>query len=306
MNDFNSIFGIVDGKTEQQIDENIEVMPQANPFDIGLFLDELYDNSEKKNREYNLKFAKNINAYDLTTNCIGQVIYKLQKTPVRSFADKWLPILMRGVIGNAVHDFIQSNTKQFTELERVLKVPSIRFSGRLDGLVGWNVLSEIKSCPYSDYRKIIKTQKPRASDFFQVIIYRYMLHHYLEEIQSLKLRKKASYKPPSLKKYNINKIQFIYVAHDLVADDTEDFSVALKKIAMLKKQLTSRTNKFFFITSLVIDINDEIAKPFEDRMLGKLKRINEYVETNRFPTINDPYVDKTKCFFCLYKEICQI
>jgi len=277
---------------------------QSKPFDLNLFLDELHQYSETKNRDYHLKFAKNINAYDLTSSCIAQVLFKLYKTPVNSFADKWLPILMRGFIGQAVHNFIQSNTNQFSELERTLKVPSLRFSGRLDGLIGSNVLVEIKSCPYNDYIKVIKSQKPRSADFDQIVIYRYMLHNHLEEIKNNKENSKNNV--PSLDKYNINKIQFIYVAHDLISQDIEDFSLAIKKISALKKQLSSKNNKFFFMTSLIIDVNDQITKPFEERLLGKLKRINNYLQTNRFPTKDDPYIDKKSCYFCLYRNICQL
>jgi len=102
---------------------------------------------------------------------------------VKSFADKWLPILLRSTIGTAIHEFIQSNTNQFTEGEVSLKIPSIKFSGRLDNLIGPNILIEIKSCTYADYEKIIRTRKPRVSDFYQAIVYKYILENILMRLE---------------------------------------------------------------------------------------------------------------------------
>ena len=230
-------------------------------------------------------------------------MFKLLNTPVKSFASKWLPIAMRGTIGTAIHDFIQSTTKQFTELECTLKVPSIRFSGRLDALIGNNILVEIKSCTYEDYKKIIKNQKPRIEDFYQCMSYKYILENYLKESQQAVVKRRT--KPPSLDFYKIDTIQFIYVAHDLLASDIEDFGQMMERIKHIKKVLNSRSNSFFFMSALTINLTDEIAQPYIDFVHNKIQQINWYVKNNKFPTENDPYVNK-KCFFCLYQDICSI
>jgi len=153
-----------------------------SPFNIDVFNQELFEKSEQKNQLYR-EAVQNINAYDISSGCIREIFYKLTNTPVKSFADKWLPILLRSTIGTAIHEFIQSNTNQFTEGEVSLKIPSIKFSGRLDNLIGPNILIEIKSCTYADYEKIIRTRKPRVSDFYQAIVYKYILENILMRLE---------------------------------------------------------------------------------------------------------------------------
>lgn len=272
------------------------------PFNVDLFAKEVWKKSETKGRAYS-KLTQNISGYDIAHNCICNVVYKLLNTPVKSFASKWLPIAMRGCIGTAIHDFIQNTSDQFTELEPSLKIPSIRFSGRLDGLIGNNVLIEIKSCTYNDYRKIIKKQAPRNEDFYQCIVYKYILENYLHEAQTAKVKRRTQ--PPALDKYEIDTIQFIYIAHDLLASDVEDFGEMLERIKQLKRTLNSRSNSFFFMSALTINLTEEVAKPYIDFVHDKIARINWYVNNNKIPGADDPYVNK-KCFFCLYNKICQI
>ena len=94
-------------------------------FDIQKFGQELYHISEKKNRKRAERPNQNITGYDICNNCIQQVLFKLRNTPIENYADSWLPIFMRTEVGSAVHNFIQNNTKQFTETEVNLKIPSI-------------------------------------------------------------------------------------------------------------------------------------------------------------------------------------
>jgi len=138
---------------------------------------------------------------------------------------------MRASLGNAVHDCIQKNSDQFTEQEKSIKVPSIRCSVRLDCLIGDNILVEIKSCTYTDYKKIIKNQTPRIEDFYQVMMYKYLLEHHLKEAQA---QTQLRTPPPELAKYNIDTLQLIYVAHDICASDAESFSQCLKMATELK------------------------------------------------------------------------
>jgi len=275
------------------------------PFNIDTFIKELYDKSAVKNQLYK-DITQNINAYDISSGCIREIVYKLNNTPVESFADKWLPILLRSTLGSAVHDFVQNNTNQFTEREVSLKIPSIRFSVRLDNLIGQNILIEIKSCPYLDYEKIIKDRKPRVADFYQAIAYKYVLENHLKEAKdpSIKIRKGTL--KPRFDSYNIQKIQFIYVAHDVTATDVDSFAEILERIKQLKRVLNSKSNSFFFITTLVINLNDEISKPYLEFVENKIKYINYYIDNNKLPDISDPFIDKQKCYFCLYNKICDL
>jgi CRISPR/Cas system-associated exonuclease Cas4 (RecB family) len=281
------------------IDENQKAL---SPFNVDLFAKEVWKKSDEKGRTYS-KLTQNISGYDIAHNCIAMVVYKLLNTPIKSFASKWLPIMMRGVIGTAIHDFIQGTSNQFTELEPTLKVPSIRYSGRLDALIGNNILVEIKSCTYSDYSKIIKKQKPRNEDFYQCMTYKYILENHLNEAKTADVKRRTQ--PPALDVYDIDTIQLIYIAHDLSASDVEDFGLMLKKIKQIKKTLNSKSNSFFFMTTLTINLTEEISKPYIDFVHDKINRINWYVKNNKIPGSDDPYVNK-KCFFCLYKDICQI
>lgn len=286
----------------------IEILPTLptsyEPFNIDTFIKELYERSSVRNQLYR-ESIQNISAYDISSGCIREIIYKLANTPVESFADKWLPILMRSTIGTAIHEFIQNNTNQFTEREVSLKIPSIRFSGRLDNLIGPNNLIEIKSCPYSDYEKIITTRKPRVSDFYQSVTYKYILENHLEEARDPKIEIRKGTVKPKFDKYEIKTVQFIYVAHDVTATDVDSFAEILERIKQLKRLLNSKSNSFFFITTMVVDLTNGVAAPFMEYVSNKIKAINHYMDIQQLPNMDDPYIDKKSCFFCLYKRICN-
>jgi len=289
-------------------DAQIEILPTLptsyEPFNIDTFIKELYERSSVRNQLYR-ESIQNISAYDISSGCIREIIYKLANTPVESFADKWLPILMRSTIGTAIHEFIQNNTNQFTEREVSLKIPSIRFSGRLDNLIGPNNLIEIKSCPYSDYETIIKTRKPRVSDFYQSMTYKYILENYLEEAKDPKIEIRKGTVKPKFDKYEIKTVQFIYVAHDITATDVDSFAEILERIKQLKRLLNSKSNSFFFITTMVVDVTNGVATPFLEYVKNKIEAINHYMTVQQLPEMSDPYIDKKACFFCLYKRICN-
>lgn len=300
---------IVFPKSEQQ-EEQFQILPDVltqnfEPFNIDTFTKELYDRSANKNQLYR-DSTQNISAYDISSGCIREVVYKLLNTPVESFADKWLPILLRSTLGSAVHEFIQNNTNQFTEREVSLKLPSIRFSIRLDNLIGPNILVEIKSCPYSDYEKIIKTRKPRVADFYQAMSYKYALENHLQEAKDPKIKIRKGSSKPRYDKYDIQKIQFIYVAHDITTTDVDSFSEVLERIKQLKRLLNSKSNSFFFITTLVVNLTNEISKQYLEYVENKIKYINYYVDNNKLPESSDPFVDKSKCYFCLYSPMCDL
>jgi len=275
------------------------------PFNIDSFIKELYDKSFIKNQLYR-ETVQNINAYDVSSGCIREIVYKLNNTPVESFADKWLPILMRSIIGTSIHEFIQNNTSQFTEREVSLKIPSKRFSGRLDNLIGQNILVEIKSCSYSDYKKIITTKKPRVNDFYQTMVYKYIIENHLEEARDLSIPIREGTFKPRFDSYDIQTVQFIYVAHDVTATDVDSFAEILERIKDLKRVLNSKSNSFFFITTMVIDVTNGVATPYINYIKNKLDVINYYLDTKTLPGADDPYIEKSKCFFCLYRNLCEL
>lgn len=293
---------------EVQSETSYEILPNIptiyEPFNIDVFIKELYKKSAVKNQLYR-EAVQNISGYDIASGCIREIIYKLCNTPVESFADSWLPILMRSTIGTSIHEFIQNNSNQFTEREVSLKIPSLRFSARLDNLIGPNNLIEIKSLPYSDYEKVITTRKPRIADFYQAITYKYMLENHLVEAKDPTIKIREGTRKPKLDKYDIKTIQFIYVAHDVTATDVDTFGEILQRIKDLKRLLNSKSNTFFFITTLVVDVTNGIATPFMDYVKNKINTINDYMTKQQLPDFSDPYMDKSKCFFCLYKRICK-
>jgi hypothetical protein len=138
--------------------------------------------------------------------------------------------------------------------------------------------------------------------------YKYFLENFLDEIKSygsevIKSGKKINL--PLLDKYDIQKVQFIYVAHDVTATDVESFDEIIERIRQLKKLLNSKSNTFFFITTLVVDVTNNIADPYIDYIRKKLDRINYYLDNGKIPGDDDEFVDKKKCFFCLYKKLCD-
>ncbi|MFW6247160.1 MAG: hypothetical protein ACOC22_03260, partial [bacterium] len=261
------------------------------------------EKSEIKNEKYATNTSR-ISAYAIAQDCISSVVKKILNYPVQSYADKWLPLVMRATIGTAIHDTIQKNSNQFTETEVSVKVPSIRFSGRLDGLIGNNVLCEIKSCPYKDYEWIIKNQQPRKSDFYQLMVYKYVIENYLEESKTHNEETRTP--PPKYDNYDFNTLQFIYVAHDMFSSDVDSFSEALAIVKRVKQMLNSRRNDMFFMTSVVLDTNCFDVAPYMKYIKEKIERINYYLDNNKIPPADDPYIDRKKCFFCLYKDNCEV
>jgi hypothetical protein len=292
---------------EQSSDEPLIITEKAKPFDIALFANELKEKSELKNKEYLTHYNGNITAYSIAADCISAVVKKIAGHPVRSFADNWLPLLMRSTIGTAIHDFIQNNTKQFTETEVSLKVPSKRFSGRIDNVGGSNLLSEIKGVPFSnyakkDYKTILEKGQPRITDFYQLMCYYYFIMFHLEECKKTETRTPG----PKLDKYDIDTLQFIYIAHDLCASDMENISEAVSFQKKLKKQLKSFHNQFYFMTTFTIKTDQFDVAGVCKQIEEKLERINWYVDNSKYPPSDDPFIDHSNCFYCRYGHDCQV
>lgn len=271
-------------------------------FDLDKFIQETYDKNTLKNQNA-IENQIYMSSYDVASSCIGNIVYKIRNTPIKSYASKWLPIVLRSYLGNAVHEFIQSNTNQFTEQEVSLKVPSIRFSGRLDCLINSDVLVEIKSLPYSDYIKLIKNKAPRINDVFQTLSYKYILENHLEEAKNH--TEKTRTQKPLLNKYNIRYIQFIYVVHDIMASDIESLGEAIESVKHVKQVLNSKHNTFYFCSNMLLDLNNYDLTEHMAYITGKIQRVNYYLDNNLDVAANDEYIDTKACFFCLYPQICQ-
>jgi len=285
-----------------QIQQPQSIPTQPILFDVNDFIADVAKNAHDRNNQI-ITNSNTISGYDIASNCIRETVYKILNYPVDSYDTVWLPVVFRAALGNAVHEFIQTNSKVFTEAECSLKIPSIRASTRIDNLINNNVLVEIKSCTYSDYSKIINTRTPRTPDFYQAIFYRYLLMKHLEEAQQ-QPRQSLRSDPPKLSKYNINTIQLIYVAHDLLSADSESVTQAIKTATAIKKLLDSKHNKFYFITALTIDLNVIDVTPYENYVIEKYQTINYYINQNIIPPKDNKFV-KSDCFFCMYKKICK-
>lgn len=317
MTDFNNVLeNIGPPIQEEKLPEQFEQRPSMDqsihhqpsdevrdPFDVKKFIDELAERSEAKNKAYS-ELAQSINAYAISSDCISNVVKRILGYPVKSFGQVWLPVLLRSTIGTAIHEFIQGYSNQFTEIERTVKIPSIRFSGRLDGLIGRNVMCEIKSVTHKDYKDILNTQKPRTEDFYQAMTYKYVLENYLDEIKNPGAAIRTP--PPALDKYEIDTIQLIYVAHDISASDCENFGQAIQLMKEVKQKLNSKFNQFYFITTVVLKLDTFDPQPYLDYIRRKIDAINYYVDNNKLPGIDDEFVDTKKCFFCLYRPTCEL
>lgn len=275
----------------------------AQLFDIHDFAEDLNRISQMKNFNF-ITNSENINGYDIASNCIRQTIFRILKYPVASFQDAWLPVILRAILGNAVHSFIQNNYTGFTEKEVSLKIPSIRCSTRLDALMNDNVIVEIKSCPYTDYDQVIKKRKPRDADFYQVLFYKILLEEFLDEAKNQDIKKLRSL-PPNLDKYKIRFLQLIYVAHDIDIAEASSLSNAVNKCRQIRKMLNSKLNPLSFITCITIDTDEIDIVPYENYIREKVNTINWYLNNKKIPPMNDKFIDKSSCFFCLFKDICK-
>jgi hypothetical protein len=278
-----------------------DLAPENRFFDADQFVKELYVKTTKQNKERTLN-QKYMSSYDVSTLCIANVLYKLRDIPIKNYANRWAPITLRGYIGSSIHDFIQENSNQFTEQEVSLKIPSIRYSGRLDCMINNNVLVEIKSLPYNDYRKIVKTRTPRINDFYQTLSYKYILENYLEEARTNTEVKRTP--GPGLDYYKIDYIQFIYIAHDILASDVESLDEAISIVSQVKKALNSKHNTFYFMSNLLLDLSQFDLTAHMSYVTRKIERINYYMDNNLDVASDDEFLDNGKCFFCLFGEVC--
>jgi len=303
MYEFDKLISSIDSQvTTDQRDTEIVYNPSSpSYFDINRFIDNIRKKSLEENRAY-FENSHFINAYDITSSCIRQTVYRLLKVPVVIKEDVWLPVSFRAKLGKAIHDFIQSNY-EFTEVEISMRVPSIRISLRIDALINNNVLVEIKSLPFKDYIKVVKTKTPRISDFKQMVLYKYILENYLSEIKQTPVSNNKV--KPKLDNYNIQYFQLIYVAHDVLSSDFSTYSEMMKYISNFKKIVDSRHNQFFFISSLDFDLSSLNLESYVSEIVEKISEINKFVSSNKIPPINHKFIDKKQCYFCQFSQICS-
>jgi hypothetical protein len=270
-------------------------------FSVDFFKEKLKEKSANKNKEYQ-NVSQNISAYDIFS-CIRIPYFRINSFPIEDYSNNWLPIEMRAALGSAAHDFIQGVPDVFTETEVCLKVPDLKLSIRLDALINDDVLVEIKSCSYSDYDKILSSKKPRVKDFYQTMLYKHLLENYLDIVKQQKPSRNGSL--PKLNSYNIKYIQFIYICHELIAADADSISESLALSKTLKKQLDSRNNPFWFIKSLTIDLSKIDSNVYINLISDKITQINYHLNNKTIPSLDNQYIDKKDCYFCLYNKICN-
>lgn len=269
-------------------------------FAIDTFVKEMKDNSitSNKSRYSTTRF----NAYDIASNCIRNVLFRIYKTPLNSYEDTWLPVKLRTTIGSACHDFLQSS-KIFTEKEVYLRIPSKNISVKIDGLIDKNVLVEIKTCAYDDFDEIHRTNAPRIKDMYQAFLYRHLLENYLEESISQDVSDKQ-YNIPKHEKYDIKAIQFIYICNELLSMHDTSIEDDVKFSREIKKKYSSKRNPFWFIKVITVENLDNYSS-ITNHLVDKLNSLNEFFNKNMMPNMQNKYVDKSGCFFCLYKDVCK-
>ena len=162
------------------------------------------------------------------------------------------------------------------------------------------LLVEIKSLPYSDYRKLIKNKAPRQNDFYQTLLYKYLLENHLDELKTH--TEETRTQKPMLDSYNIRYIQFLYVVHDIMASDIESLGEAIECVKHVKKVLNSASNTFYFVSNLLIDLENYDLTPYMLYITNKIQKVNHYLDNNLEVSKEDS--DNKACFFCLHSEIC--
>ena len=277
---------------------------RVQPFSVDNFQQDLIEKSYKKNK-YFADNTTRLNAYDIVHSCIRTVVFRMLGYPVKSYKDNWLPVAYRTTLGSATHDFIQNTSTSFTENEVYLRIPSKNISVKIDCITNDDTIVEIKSCTYNDYSKIIHSNEARSEDFYQALLYKMLLENHLDESKSQDLGERANkYNLPKLNKYNINKIQMIYVCHELLAaDKTIEDSIEFAK--KLKRLLKSKFNSLWFIKPILYNLDNDRYKFHLQLLNERLEETQSFIDNKIIPTMDHRFVDKTKCFFCLYKDVCE-
>ena len=282
---------------------NSEPIKPAEPtlFSVDQFKQLLKEKVSAKNKDY-AEYSTTINSYDMFS-CSRIPFFRIKNYPVHDYSGSYLPVELRCVLGSSCHEFIQGVGGIFTETEVCLKVPDLKISARLDGLINHNVLVEIKSCGYSDYEKILKSNTPRIKDFWQTNFYKYLLENYLDIMKLQPPSRSGSV--PKQKQYDIQYIQFIYVCHELIAAEHNSIGESVEAAKVLKRQLESKRNPFWFIKVLTVDLSTMNVEPYTNYIREKHAHILNSIETNTIPPLDSKYIQVSDCYFCLFNKICK-
>lgn len=283
-------------------EDNIKSETHSKLFDVDDFIIDLRKYSYDSNKKF-IDNSERLNAYDLAHSCIRTGIFRVLNYPIKNYANNWLPIVLRGIMGTSAHELIQSVSKTFTEKEVYLRIPSRKISVKIDCLINTDVLVEIKTCPYTEYDKILKTGHARIGDFLQAILYKYLLETHIEESKKQELPKDR-YFLPKFDKYDIKMIQMIYICNDLFSSES-DLDTSVKYAKDLRKKLNSKYNTMWFIKSINYDLSKINIKTHISMLKEKLDVANQYLDEQKVPPMTNKFVDKKKCFFCLYKTVCN-
>lgn len=276
-------------------------------FETRAFKELVRQDSISRNKSY-ASNSVNIGGYDIAHNCMKTTLFRMLGFQPTNYANSWLPLGFRAALGTATHNYIQdlSLGKIFTECEVCLKVPSKRISMRLDALINDETLVEIKSCSYTDYKKILTSNKPRLGDLHQAIFYRWLLQNHLEEMKKQEPTRGGI--RPTLNDYsNIKYIQMIYICHELISAESDTMRDAIKYATSIRKlaKKESGISDFWFIAPLAISTQSFDIKSHENYLVNKLEELLKYLELKQLPPDDHPYVDNTKCFFCQFKDQCN-
>lgn len=293
--------------------EATPIEPVSNPFETNnisseattLFSVEAFRSLLKakvsaKNKNYQ-EYSSTINAYDMFS-CIRIPYFRINTYPVPDYSSSYLPVELRCTMGTAIHDFIQDVEGLLTETEVCLKVPELNMSVRLDGLINHNVLVEIKSCGYADYEKILKSNKPRTKDFYQTSVYKWLLENYLD-VMKLQPPSRSGV-VPKLDKYDIQTIQFVYVCHELIAAEADTIGESIEAGKVMKRQLDSKRNQFWFMKVLTVDLTKIDMNPYLNYIKEKQQHIKYFLDNKIVPPLDNKFIDRKDCFFCMYSKIC--
>jgi hypothetical protein len=285
--------------TDTEKKQEIVEIKKLTPFNINTFKKELESDSSLKNKNFH-DTSENVNAYDLAETCIRSIFFRINSYPVENYSDVYLPIVFRSEIGKAIHNFLQQSP-QFTENEVILKVPSLKISVRCDALIGNSILVEIKTCNYADYEKIIKNKRPRSEDLSQILVYKTLIEEHLEEIMKQSVTRPGTYLP----KLSFYTIQFIYVCHELLADNNEDVSKQVKYATKIKKMLNSKQDQLWFLTTIEIDLTKNDYNFEQQKIKQKTQEVLKFLNKKEIPPMDNSFVDTSQCYFCLFKKVCK-
>ena len=135
------------------------------------------------------------------------------------------------------------------------------------------------------------------------MIYKYALENHLEETKQQTTSRGGSI--AALDEYNIQYIQFVYVCHELISAEANSIGESIEISKVLKRQLESKRNQFWFMKALTIDLSKVDSSPYINYIESKIKEINYYMEKKTLPPLDHKYIDKKDCYFCLYNKICD-